>query len=61
MGARRKALCKKTRFHYGLVRISPQWKDFLHEGDESYVVLGCMDMSVAFAVPLTALEGVLPD
>jgi len=45
----------------GVPTATAQAIHFLHEGDESYVVLGCMDMSVAFAVPLTALEGVLPD
>ena len=39
----------------------PQWKDFLAEGEEAFVVLGCMDLSQAFAIPLKVIQEVLPD
>jgi|GEM_PF-112378 len=39
----------------------PQWDDFLDEGEEGYLVLGCMDLSVAFAVPYVVIHNVLPD
>jgi len=29
----------------------PEWNEFLKEGRESYFVLGCMDLDVAFAIP----------
>jgi hypothetical protein len=33
----------------------PEWNDFLHEGKSSYFVLGCMDLDVAFAIPLAVV------
>ena len=33
----------------------PEWNDFLHEGTSSYFVLGCMDLDVAFAIPLAVV------
>lgn len=38
----------------------PQWNQFLAEGDEGHFVLGCMDLSVGFAIPLDEVRGVLP-
>jgi hypothetical protein len=39
----------------------PQWRDFLSQGKEASLALGCMDLPFAFAVPLsiisTALDG----
>jgi hypothetical protein len=29
----------------------PQWDQFLHEAEESFLVLGCMDLAFAFALP----------
>ncbi len=29
----------------------PQWDEFLSEADQSFLVLGCMDLDVAFAIP----------
>jgi len=29
----------------------PQWDEFLREGNESFFVLGCMDLGFAFAIP----------
>jgi hypothetical protein len=34
----------------------PAWDEFLAEGRESYFVLGCMDLSFAFAIPLEVLR-----
>jgi hypothetical protein len=33
----------------------PEWNQFLGEGRESYFVLGCMDLNVAFAIPLNVM------
>jgi hypothetical protein len=38
-----------------------QWNDFLGEGEEGYFVLGCMDLSVAFAIPRKVIHDILPD
>src|SRR5690606_26065017 len=37
----------------------PQWNDFLSQGNDSYFVLGCMDLSVAYAIPLKVLSSQL--
>ena len=37
----------------------PQWDEFLGAGESSYLVLGCMDLNSAFAVPLQVLRDVL--
>ena len=29
----------------------PQWDEFLRNGDLSFLVVGCMDLSIAFAIP----------
>jgi hypothetical protein len=34
----------------------PEWDDFLREGTDAYFVLGCMDLSEAFAIPLKILH-----
>jgi hypothetical protein len=33
----------------------PEWNEFLREGASSYFVLGCMDLDVAFAIPLAVV------
>lgn len=33
----------------------PEWREFLNEGRESYFVLGCMDLKLAFAIPLKVI------
>lgn len=38
----------------------PQWDDFLLEGRESYFVLGCMDLPIAFSIPWKTLNPILP-
>ena len=38
----------------------PEWNEFLNEGRESYFVLGCMDLDVAFAIPLKVIVANLP-
>ncbi|MBV9654267.1 MAG: hypothetical protein JOZ42_06855 [Acetobacteraceae bacterium] len=38
----------------------PEWNDWLQEADEGYVGLGCMDLPVAFAIPLRTIREVLP-
>jgi len=37
----------------------PAWEDFLAEGEKAFLVLGCMDLAVAFAVPWDALHPIL--
>ena len=39
----------------------PQWDQFLGEGQIGYLVLGCMDLPIAFAVPHENLRGILSD
>lgn len=39
----------------------PQWEEFLEESGTAYLVLGCMDLSQAFAIPLNIIQEVLPD
>ena len=34
----------------------PEWNEFLVGGKSSYLVLGCMDLNVAFAIPLKIIE-----
>jgi hypothetical protein len=34
----------------------PEWDEFLEAGNESYLVLGCMDLDVAFALPHKILK-----
>jgi hypothetical protein len=38
----------------------PQWEAFLAEGGEACLVLGCMDLSQAFVIPLDAIQQILP-
>jgi hypothetical protein len=33
----------------------PEWNEFLQGGTDSYFVLGCMDLDVAFAIPLKTI------
>jgi hypothetical protein len=33
----------------------PEWREFLSEGKDSYFVLGCMDLDIAFAIPLKVI------
>jgi hypothetical protein len=37
----------------------PAWEEFLAEGKKSFLVLGCMDLVVAFAVPWQTLHPIL--
>ncbi len=34
----------------------PQWDEFLREGTEAVLALGCMDLSVAFAIPWSVIS-----
>ncbi|RYD68598.1 MAG: hypothetical protein EOP58_00105 [Sphingomonadales bacterium] len=38
----------------------PAWDDFLSEGTRSFFVLGCMDRSEAFVIPVDELKPLLP-
>ena len=38
----------------------PDWDHWLEEGDEAYLVLGCMDLAEAFAIPRNVLQEILP-
>jgi hypothetical protein len=33
----------------------PRWEDYLRAGSDSFLILGCMDLDSAFAIPLTIL------
>src|SRR5206468_1492303 len=33
----------------------PEWNQFLQEAKEAYFVLGCMDLDIAFAIPLKVI------
>lgn len=37
----------------------PQWREFLSEGKDGRLVLGCMDLPFAFAVPLAVISSAL--
>ena len=37
----------------------PQWDDFLNDGERSFLVLGCVDLDFAFAIPLSVLRAQL--
>lgn len=37
----------------------PAWKDFLSEGSKAFLVLGCMDLALAFVVPKEILHPIL--
>jgi hypothetical protein len=41
----------------------PQWEEFLEaeEGGDAYLVLGCMDLPQAFAIPIKIIQELLPD
>jgi len=39
----------------------PKWDDFLKEGVESFFVLGCMDLDLAFALPRQRIYSLLDD
>ena len=39
----------------------PQWDEFLGEGRKSYIVLGCMDLPIAFAIPVETFRKNLDD
>ena len=34
----------------------PRWDEFLKDGDDSYLVLGCMDLDIAFAIPRDIIQ-----
>lgn len=39
----------------------PQWDEFLRDAQEGLLLLGCMDLSVAFAIPRKEIAAVLDD
>jgi hypothetical protein len=39
----------------------PQWEDFLKEGEDACLVLGCMDLPKAFVIPVKIIQQILPD
>jgi hypothetical protein len=39
----------------------PQWREFLAGGTSGHLVFGCMDLSVAYAIPSDVVHGVLDD
>jgi hypothetical protein len=38
----------------------PQWDEFIRDGREGYLALGCMDLPFAFLIPRKAISGALP-
>ena len=34
----------------------PRWDDFLGEAEEGFFILGCMDLSIAFAIPVDVIR-----
>jgi hypothetical protein len=38
----------------------PDWRKFLSEANQAFLVLGCMDRNVAFVIPFKELEKLLP-
>jgi len=40
---------------------SPEWRNFLSEGQKSFLVLGCVDRNTAYAVPAAELEKIVDD
>ena len=39
----------------------PKWDDFLKGADDTFVILGCMDLDIAFAIPRNILVENLPN
>jgi len=37
----------------------PQWDEFLSEGEKGYLILGCMDLRVAFVIPRSEILAIL--
>jgi len=37
----------------------PQWDEFLAEGKRSYLVLGCVDLEIAFALPVNVVRSIV--
>ena len=40
--------------------LHPRQKDFLAEGEKSFLLMACVDLGVSFAVPYSILEGLIP-
>jgi hypothetical protein len=56
-----RVICTVSKLHHrGASRYwyayHPQWDEFLGDGAQSYFVLGCMDLEVAFALPLDIIR-----
>src|SRR6476620_1852493 len=45
-----KRYTKRSSYPYWFA-YHPAWDDFLREGKASYLVLGCMDLMLAFSIP----------
>ena len=54
-----KRYLKRSTYPYWYA-FHPQWDRFLGEVDNSFLVLGCMDLEIAFSIPHAIVEGVLP-
>jgi hypothetical protein len=53
-----KRYTKRSSYPYWYA-FHPQWDDFLEEGHDSYLILGCMDLSTAFAIPYKVIREIL--
>jgi hypothetical protein len=53
-----KRYIKRSSYPYWYA-FHPQWDDFLEEGHDSYLILGCMDLSTAFAIPYKVIREIL--
>ncbi len=47
-----------TRYWYAY---HPSWDEFLAEGEKGYLALGCMDLDIAFAIPLDIVRAHLKE
>lgn len=54
-----KRYLKRSSYPYWYA-FHPQWDEFLDQGEASFFVLGCMDLSTAFAVPFEVFREILP-
>jgi hypothetical protein len=53
-----KRYTKRSSYPYWYAH-HPAWEEFLAQGQKAFLVLGCMDLAVAFAVPWEALHPIL--
>ena len=55
-----KRYTKKASYPYWYA-YHPQWDEFLNEGTDGFLALGCMDLSISFAIPRAEIVSLLND